>query len=101
MFSCSAINTYCFAHSQSLCEVNPLGSHRKGCPCCGQQALIRVARTGFLKERIFPKFGFYPWECPQCRKKLLLRKRGFSYNRRFTSAGTENAKLTPGHLRQT
>lgn len=54
------------------------------CPACGYEQLERVARRGFLREKLFPIFGFYPWECVICRKEFLIRKRGVRY-RRVTS----------------
>jgi hypothetical protein len=59
-----------------------------------------MARFGILQERVFPKFGFYPWECPQCRKKLLIKSRGVCYSRHLVTTVREPAALTPGRLRQ-
>lgn len=38
--------------------------------------MLRLRRTGFLETKLFPVFGFYPWKCPQCKAKQLLRSRG-------------------------
>ena len=46
------------------------------CQDCGSQNLRRLARQGFLQQKVFPHFGLYPWECPTCRKTRLYRKRG-------------------------
>ncbi len=35
----------------------------------------RLARAGFLQQHIWPFFGYYPWECPICRKLRLVRCR--------------------------
>jgi hypothetical protein len=43
------------------------------CKHCGSK-LRRLARAGFLQQRVYPLFGFYPWECPVCRKVLMLKK---------------------------
>jgi len=43
------------------------------CKECGN-ALRRLARRGFLQIRVFPIFGFYPWECPICRDTIMIRK---------------------------
>ena len=51
------------------------------CPNCRHQQLARIARRGFLRERLFPIFGFYPWECAMCRRQFLLRKRGAAYRK--------------------
>ena len=36
----------------------------------------RLGRAGFLQAKVFPLFGYYPWECSICRRKRLLRLRG-------------------------
>ena len=35
----------------------------------------RVARRGFLQQKLFPLFDLYPWECAYCREVTLARKR--------------------------
>jgi len=35
----------------------------------------RLMRESFLQKRVYPLFGFYPWECPLCRKTVLRRQR--------------------------
>ena len=56
------------------------------CPKCNYKHMYRVAREGFLQTRIFPLFGYYPWECPECRVPALLKGRG-----------EKKHKLTPQH----
>jgi competence CoiA-like predicted nuclease len=43
------------------------------CKKCGSD-LRRLARKGFLQKEIYPRFGYYPWECPVCRGTLMLKK---------------------------
>jgi hypothetical protein len=43
----------------------------------------RRARTGFLQTKIYPLFGFYPWECFSCRATKMLRSRGKPFFRRI------------------
>jgi hypothetical protein len=43
------------------------------CRECGSN-LRRLARKGFLQLKVYPFFGYYPWECPVCRKTLMVRK---------------------------
>jgi len=43
------------------------------CTKCGN-ALRRITRKGFLQLKIYPVFGFYPWECPACRVRIMLKK---------------------------
>ncbi len=46
------------------------------CRGCGGHHLRRVGRNGFLQVKLFPLFGYYPWECSACRRTQLLRQRG-------------------------
>jgi hypothetical protein len=43
------------------------------CKNCGAP-LRRLARKGFLQLKVYPVFGLYPWECPLCRKELMVKK---------------------------
>lgn len=36
----------------------------------------RLRRDGLLQVKVFPLFGYYPWQCGNCRAKMLLRNRG-------------------------
>ncbi|MGC2618064.1 MAG: hypothetical protein WA414_03430 [Acidobacteriaceae bacterium] len=56
------------------------------CPHCKQEQLARIARRGFFRERVFPKFGYFPWECAICRNEFLIRKRGGAYRKASTSS---------------
>lgn len=38
--------------------------------------MMRKARNGFWQKSVWPRFGFYPWECASCRVEKLLRDRG-------------------------
>lgn len=62
------------------------------CPKCHQEQLSRIARQGFLRNQIYPIFGFYPWECAICRRETLLRKRGGSYRRVSASRSKSGLK---------
>ena len=44
------------------------------CPKCGSR-LRRLERKGFLQQSVYPKFGYYPWECPVCRELIFRKKR--------------------------
>jgi hypothetical protein len=46
------------------------------CPRCKWGKMARVARHGFLEERILARWGVFPWECSSCRKRFLRRERG-------------------------
>jgi len=45
------------------------------CPTCGDAIMRRLQRKIFLERVIYPLFGYFPWECPVCRKSRLLRTR--------------------------
>ena len=36
----------------------------------------RMERVGLLEQKICPIFGYYPWECSGCRKRVLMKDRG-------------------------
>lgn len=36
----------------------------------------RLPRMGFLQRKIYPIFGYYPWECSSCRGVKLFKYRG-------------------------
>jgi hypothetical protein len=44
------------------------------CTNCGSE-MRRLMRESFLQRKIYPLFGFFPWECPICRKPIMLRAR--------------------------
>jgi hypothetical protein len=46
------------------------------CPRCGNQYLMRLARTGFLELKVLPVLGYYPWVCGACRTMRYFRVRG-------------------------
>ena len=56
--------------------------HRMVCPVCERPAMGRIPRYGFLQTKVFPLFGYYPWECGVCRVVRLLKDRGASRSRR-------------------
>lgn len=46
------------------------------CPTCQMQTMRRVRRSGLLEKRIYPMFGYYPWECLSCGITKLFKDRG-------------------------
>ena len=44
------------------------------CKRCGTD-MRRLLRESFLQKHVYPLFGYYPWECPLCRKLVLLKMR--------------------------
>ncbi len=52
------------------------GTSEFACPDCGSRHLRRLPRQGFMQLKVYPFFGYFPWECPICRQTRLYRKRG-------------------------
>ena len=48
---------------------------RVACRFCGSDKVFRLEREGFLRMRIYPLFGFYPWRCKGCASNMMLHKR--------------------------
>jgi hypothetical protein len=40
-----------------------------------------MERIGLFEKKLFPLFGYYPWECSGCRKRFLLKARGVKIRR--------------------
>lgn len=53
------------------------------CEKCGSDKVCRVFREGFLEEKIYSLFGYYPWRCRYCGLRTKLRKRGKVKRRDF------------------
>jgi DNA-directed RNA polymerase subunit RPC12/RpoP len=45
------------------------------CQECGSDRVVRVHRKGYMQEKIYPMFGYYPWRCMRCGWRVMLRKR--------------------------
>jgi len=45
------------------------------CKKCGTPHMRRLHRRGFLRNRLFAFFGYFPWECPVCRIPHYFRER--------------------------
>jgi len=35
-----------------------------------------MKRHGFLQKKVYPMFGYYPWECALCRHINFFKARG-------------------------
>jgi len=46
------------------------------CSKCKANGMYRIRREGFLRKRICPLFGYYPWKCRQCESIRMERTRG-------------------------
>jgi hypothetical protein len=57
-----------------------------GVPICKCSAeMRRMKREGFWEEKVFSRFGFFPWECPVCRVRRRIRDRGKRISRKRTT----------------
>lgn len=45
------------------------------CHKCGSDRVRRVYREGYLQQRVYPLFGYFPWRCLTCGARVMLRKR--------------------------
>lgn len=45
------------------------------CEACGSDRVYRIERKGFLRRKVFPMFGLYPWQCRDCGHRLMMRMR--------------------------
>jgi hypothetical protein len=50
--------------------------NEKVCNRCKGRSFRRVNREGFLQRAVYSYFGFYPWECVMCRRKVYYRDEG-------------------------
>jgi DNA-directed RNA polymerase subunit RPC12/RpoP len=50
--------------------------HHVVCPRCGSNHLSRLSRVGFLQKKIYPIFGYFPWQCTGCKGRVMIKKRG-------------------------
>ncbi len=51
------------------------GEDRIYCRQCSSDRIFRVFRKGFMEERIYSRFGYFPWRCLSCGSRVLLRRR--------------------------
>jgi hypothetical protein len=58
------------------------------CPKCKNSVMDRVARDGLLESRVYSKAGLYPWECPLCRNRTLVKNRGLRIRKNGKEAST-------------
>jgi hypothetical protein len=67
----------------NIVEANS-ANERVLCDECDSDEVYRVFRKGFLQQRIYPMFGFFPWRCRKCGLRLMLRKRDLASKRDST-----------------
>lgn len=45
------------------------------CRLCSGNLVYRMQRHGLLEKSLYRLFGYFPWRCNVCRKKIYLRQR--------------------------
>jgi hypothetical protein len=38
--------------------------------------LSRTKRVGLFEEHLYPFFGYFPWICSMCKRRILVKNRG-------------------------
>ena len=66
------------------------------CTNCKSSRVRRIKREGFLRKKLAPLFGFYPWRCSNCGTVQMLKMRGRPTRRR--KAG--NPPVEPGSIQR-
>ncbi len=61
---------------ESSVSVQSVSTSDVACPECGGLHLRRLPRQGFWQQKLYAYFGYFPWECPICRKTMMLKHRG-------------------------
>jgi hypothetical protein len=46
------------------------------CKKCKHGNLFRVNREGFLENRVYNRWGYYPWLCASCKRRSIVKARG-------------------------
>jgi hypothetical protein len=46
------------------------------CTKCNSSQIHRIQREGFLRLKLAPFFGLFPWECSTCGEEQLRKGRG-------------------------
>ena len=62
------------------------------CKECGAGEIVRRKRQTFLERNVYPYFGYYPWICPTCKQKVLLKVRGERRKKKRTRESEEEFK---------
>jgi hypothetical protein len=44
--------------------------------CHSDGKLSRTKRVGLFEEHIYPFFGYFPWICSLCKRRILIKDRG-------------------------
>ena len=80
--------------------VPPCGVRLMVCASCESYRMRRIKREGFLRERLAPLFGYFPWRCSNCGAIQMLRSRGEQrHSRDAANQLTEASRASTGQLR--
>ncbi len=55
---------------------------RPACPKCGEKHCSRRKREGIVQILVWPRLGWYPWQCGACRHVFIVKFRGKSKRNR-------------------
>ena len=65
------------------------------CVKCGCE-MRRLMRESFMQRRVYPYFGYFPWECPLCRELTMYKVRHLKRRKsRRDEAGVDELEV-PG-----
>jgi hypothetical protein len=56
---------------------------------------MRIARRGFLRSRVLPILGLYPWQCAVCRRQYLVPRRSASYRQTAEAVEPDDSASLP------
>ena len=59
------------------------------CVTCGCE-MRRLMRESFMQRKVYPFFGYYPWECPLCRELVMFKVRHLRKKRSKSPASQAN-----------
>jgi len=56
----------------------------RSCQHCHEAQMRRINRVGLLQRYVLTYFGYFPWECVLCRRRVFLRDNGQKASQRAT-----------------
>ena len=66
------------------------------CTKCDRGELVRSHRKGFFEKRVFAALSYFPWKCPVCKHRLLLKRRSNGPKGLHAREFGEDAGVTQG-----
>jgi hypothetical protein len=43
------------------------------CPKCKTGTMMRVEREGYLEKNWLARWGYFPWLCAECKRRVLMK----------------------------